>query len=472
MIEFVRWSGQVEEPPASEGGENLLLEPSMLPETMHLFPTTREDNLNNTYPALLEKRVQRNPRFLLAHTQRILYHRKHHQAEPLWNALCDFFLAVGEQGRGLRENLLHKCTKLLNTDQYQFLLEHIKLELTPGKLAAFTIQQRNPGGQHLVPEFVLDRALPLSATHAIDKARQYSSVSDYNNAIMTLEAALQIDPGDSQVCDILLDLYLQLGAKQAFFKTYNALLGYQLARKERWQATELHFRTSHDDSEFEHSDSWEDLIMSDYTLTEAVYLLPTAAGAFHAVSGQDTESSPLRRLLLTLLTHPESVLLDNKNLTTVTDTESEQQALALLYQAQTRMLVEAYSSPQELSAYGTGKELEDLLPALSSIGKVMLADWNGLSLCSCGMDQETSDILSALSADLVAVQQRHADRIHKALSLGSQGWAAVDAYGASRVGAWPLFVGENRFLLVVLGEPRLKCKEFIELIWMLTSRYG
>ncbi len=470
MIEFVRWSGQADAPSFAEEAENLLPEPSMLPEAMNLFPTSREESLNSSYPAFLEKRIQRNPRLLLAHTQRVLYYRKHHQSELLWQALCDVFMALGVKGRSLRENLLHKCTKLLSIEQYQFLQQHCEVDLTAAKLAVFLLRQRNPAGQSLVPEFIADRSLPKSATHAIDKARQYVSVSDYNNAILTLEAILQIDPGDNRVCDILLDLYLQHNAKQAFFKTYNALLGYELACKERWQATELHFRTSHSGSEY--LASTEDTIMSDYTLTEPVYLLPTAAGAFYAVSGQDTENSPLRRLLLTLLTRPESVLVDDKHLVTVTGSDTEQQALALLYQAQTRMLVEAYSSPQELATYGTSKELEDLLPALSSIGKVMLADWNGLSLSSCGMDQETSDVLSALSADLVSVQQRHAHRIHETLGLGSQGWAAVDAYGASRVGAWPLFVGENRLLLVVLGEPRLKCNEFIELVWMLISRYG
>ena len=102
----------------------------------------------------------------------------------------------------------------------------------------------------------------------------------------------------------------------------------------------------------------------------------------------------------------------------------------------------------------------------------MLADWNGLSLSRCGINEETADMLSALSADLIAVQNRHAERLEAHFGLGSQGWAAVDAYGSSRIGAWPLFVGEQRFMLILMGEPRLNQAEFITLIWVLINRYG
>ena len=95
-----------------------------------------------------------------------------------------------------------------------------------------------------------------------------------------------------------------------------------------------------------------------------------------------------------------------------------------------------------------------------------------MSLARCGLDDEAAEAPSALSADLVSVQLRHQARLAKSLRLPVQGWAAVDAYGASRIGAWPLFVGDERFMLVLLGEPRLNRQEFVTLVWMLISRCG
>ena len=119
-----------------------------------------------------------------------------------------------------------------------------------------------------------------------------------------------------------------------------------------------------------------------------------------------------------------------------------------------------------------GQELHQLLPKLSSTGKGLVVDWNGLSLASSGLDDDTAATLSALSADLISVQERHAGRLSDSLGLATHGWAAVDAYGSSRIGAWPLYVGPERLMLVLLGEPRLNRPEFVALIWVLINAYG
>ncbi|MCG8070046.1 MAG: hypothetical protein JAY84_19565 [Candidatus Thiodiazotropha taylori] len=150
----------------------------------------------------------------------------------------------------------------------------------------------------------------------------------------------------------------------------------------------------------------------------------------------------------------------------------DQEALAILHRAQTLSLVQGFTEPQDISSSGVGQQLQNILPRLSSIGKGLLVDWNGLSLVHCGIKNTTADMLSALSADLISVQQRHAERLQDNLGLGTQGWAAVDAYGSSRIGAWPLYVGDEHFMLVLLGEPRLNVPEFVSLIWVLINRYS
>jgi hypothetical protein len=210
--------------------------------------------------------------------------------------------------------------------------------------------------------------------------------------------------------------------------------------------------------------------MADYELVDEFYLLPTAAGAFYAVS--HPKDGPLRRLLLTLLQKQTSIKVDSKSLADWFGKDNQQYGLEQLHRAQTLSLIQGYREPQEVPNLGVGQELQDILPQLSSVGKAMLADWNGLSLSRCGISDETANILSALSADLIAVQNRHAERLETNLGLGTQGWAAVDAYGSSRIGAWPLFIGEQRFMLVLMGEPQLNKMEFIALVWVLINRYG
>jgi hypothetical protein len=210
--------------------------------------------------------------------------------------------------------------------------------------------------------------------------------------------------------------------------------------------------------------------MAEYRLVDQLYLLPTAAGAFYAVADRDDE--PIRRLLIALLRHRTSPLADVSRLCQWLEMTDRQGALKVLHQAQTLSLVQGERRPRQVMDFGIGRELRDLLPALSSLGKALLVDWNGLSLARCGLDDEAAEALSALSADLVSVQLRHYARLAKSLRLPVQGWAAVDAYGASRIGAWPLFVGDERFMLVLLGEPRLNRQEFVTLVWMLISRYG
>ncbi|MCU7829282.1 MAG: roadblock/LC7 domain-containing protein [Candidatus Thiodiazotropha sp. (ex Myrtea sp. 'scaly one' KF741663)] len=210
--------------------------------------------------------------------------------------------------------------------------------------------------------------------------------------------------------------------------------------------------------------------MSEYQLVEDFYLLPTTAGAFYAVSGKEDE--PIRRLMLVLLKQESSLQVDAESLCQWLNISDEQEALAILHRAQTLSLIQGFREPQQVSGLGVGHKLQDILPHLSSTGKGLLVDWSGLSLAHSGLNDTTADMLSALSADLIAVQTRHAERLSENLGLGAQGWAAVDAHGSSRIGAWPLFVGDENFLLVLLGEPRLNQPEFISLVWVLINRYG
>lgn len=207
-----------------------------------------------------------------------------------------------------------------------------------------------------------------------------------------------------------------------------------------------------------------------YGLAGNLYVLPTPGGAYFAVSSP--EDTPMRRLLLALLKVSSSPRVDGESLCQWLGTDDEQAALEVLYRAQTLGWVQGYDEPSEVSGLGVGKELHVLLPHLSNTGQGMIVDANGLALASSGVVPATADTLAALAADLVGVQERHADRLADHLGEASHGWAAVDAYGSSRLGAWPLYIGDNRILLVILGEPLFNQPEFLALVWLLVNRYG
>ena len=210
--------------------------------------------------------------------------------------------------------------------------------------------------------------------------------------------------------------------------------------------------------------------MDNYQLVDNFYLQPTATGIFHAVS--EDEKDRQRSFLLQLLQGTETPRVDLENLCKWYEAEDEQEALDLLYEAQNFAWVQGFASPRELPSQGTGKALPKLLENLSSVHKALLVDNNGFALARCGLDTETGDTLAALTADIAAVQARHSKRLAKALGIATQGWGAIDAFGSSRIGLWPLFVGRQRLTLVLLGEPRLHHDDFVTLVWLLANRYS
>jgi hypothetical protein len=205
-------------------------------------------------------------------------------------------------------------------------------------------------------------------------------------------------------------------------------------------------------------------------LAPGLYVMPTAAGAYYALSRR--AATPMRRLILALARERTSPAANADNLARWLGSSDTSTALALLQQAQSLGLVQGYDTARDLPGLGVGHELGQLLPWLSSVGKGLIVDWNGLLLATAGLDADAAAALAALSADLIAVQERHSERLVEHLGLGTHGWAAVNPTGSSRIGAWPLYVGDERLMLVLLGEPRFEQPAFLGLAWVLINRYG
>lgn len=204
-------------------------------------------------------------------------------------------------------------------------------------------------------------------------------------------------------------------------------------------------------------------------LREGRYLAATPAGAYLAT--QQAADEPARRLLLALLSADGTPPLSDAALAAWSGLPADD-ALELLARMQKMALVEAFASPRTPLPGSLELLLPVLLAQLSSSGRALLADGQGFYLATAGFPHESAEELSALSADLASLHERHGRLLRNNLSMMSSNWALVDAAGNSRIGFWPLFVGKQRFALVLAGLPRLNQPAFVELVGALARRYA
>ena len=116
--------------------------------------------------------------------------------------------------------------------------------------------------------------------------------------------------------------------------------------------------------------------------------------------------------------------------------------------------------------------LSDLLANISESNKVLLVDNQGFYLSSIGFPHEVAEELAALSAKLTIVHEHSTGLLINNLGVSSSSWAIVDAKGNSKIGFWPMYIGDAQFVLVVSGAPRFNQPEFVSLVWALSIRYA
>lgn len=209
--------------------------------------------------------------------------------------------------------------------------------------------------------------------------------------------------------------------------------------------------------------------MTSYHLSEKHFVLPTPAGAYFAVSHQGND--PVRRLLCALLHQETTPLLTQQALQSWTG-QTETDAQESLYHAQNQQWIEGFNQPRNASADALEALLSNILPALSSCGRALLADAHGFCVAATGFTHETAVKLSALSADIASLDTRHGALTRQNLRLPSSAWALVDAAGNSQLGFWPLFIDDQRFALILQGMPQFSQPDFTNLAWALSTRYA
>lgn len=210
--------------------------------------------------------------------------------------------------------------------------------------------------------------------------------------------------------------------------------------------------------------------MTDYQqIIAGSYLMPSPAGAYHAVSS--SSSDPARSMLLNIMRQKKAGLLDAQWLQKLA-AEEEGKAMELLLELQNAHMVQGLDEAWAPPEGPLEKVLPELLAELAVEGdQALLADDQGFSLVNHGFEPEQAEDLSGLSAGLGLLHKRHLHVLGKSLGLSSSAWAIVGAGGNSEVGFWPLYIGTQRFVLIIRGIPNLNRPALVGLIWVLTRRY-
>jgi hypothetical protein len=92
------------------------------PSNKRLSPPLRVDP--DQWATHLAHISAREPGNLLNHVRRIYLHLAHKQSAPLYGAMLDLYLALGDKGGRLRQHLLHKAQELLSQKEYDLFLSH------------------------------------------------------------------------------------------------------------------------------------------------------------------------------------------------------------------------------------------------------------------------------------------------------------------------------------------------------------
>ncbi|OWY39455.1 hypothetical protein CEK28_08260 [Xenophilus sp. AP218F] len=204
-------------------------------------------------------------------------------------------------------------------------------------------------------------------------------------------------------------------------------------------------------------------------LKDTLYPMATPAGAYYAVSSP--EQDPARILLGHILRVGHSVPLSAELLGEWTGGAVDA-ALETLYRLQRLEFVHGTEAPRPPASSNLESQLPGLLARLSDCGRALLADDNGLYYATAGFHHESAEAIAALAGDIVSLGRRHALLLKNHLNLGSGAWAVANPVGASELAFYPLYIGQQSFVLIIGGAPQLQDQHFVTLIELLARRYA
>jgi hypothetical protein len=200
-----------------------------------------------------------------------------------------------------------------------------------------------------------------------------------------------------------------------------------------------------------------------------LFLEITPAGAYYAAGTNNYE--PARVLLLNILSEQTLPILEPTRFTLWSGLQ-QKESIELVDRLQKLGWLRCRETPLSAPKGPLEKVLPSMLEQVSIGGKALLADDQGFHLSSSGITHETAEPLSAVSANLGSLYDRYHRLLANNLGLRDQAWTISNAAGNSQLGFWPLYIGSQRFFLVVQGRPTFNQPAFRDLVWVLAIRYS
>ena len=198
------------------------------------------------------------------------------------------------------------------------------------------------------------------------------------------------------------------------------------------------------------------------------YVQVTPAGAYYATLCSEADDA--RTLLLQLLSADIALPYSNALITGITGLSPEP-AAELFDQLYRKGFFELSKEPTLIVDEGLEKMLPELLLALSSTGRAVLGDDQGFCLGCAGFDEPHAEALSAMSADLIMLYERHHQLLAQQLGLKGESWGLLDPLGQSQLGFWVVHIGSKKFVLILDAMPQLNRVAMVELLSALARRY-
>lgn len=210
----------------------------------------------------------------------------------------------------------------------------------------------------------------------------------------------------------------------------------------------------------------------DATLSLQSNLYPriTPAGAYYAVSSQAPSAS--RTLLYGLLRASTTETVSTEKLLAWADTNDINTALNLLYRLQRLEFLYGDEQPAGEEFNMTDEQLPELLEQLSSMGKALLADGNGLYFANAGFHHEAAEEVGVMASEVAALGERHQLLVKNNLNIHHNAWGICAPSGQTELTFFPLYAGRTKLNLVVAGTPDLNKEAFVSLIKVLCNRYS
>ncbi len=220
-------------------------EASLLPENKGLLLKFSAPVWNKAYAEHLQRRIERNPRDLRSHTQRVFMQFARGDALATFGALADLFIVLGKLGYDLRYSMLQHVAERLQAEHFQFLKQRLKMGLRADEqLPGGSYSRLSQGGIENYPLVSqVDSSSQPDRGGWLSLAQQCVSAGEVEQACRLLEQLLEADPGDQEACTELLELYREHQLAAHFQASYYRFSGRSLAAPESWQALDEYFKS-------------------------------------------------------------------------------------------------------------------------------------------------------------------------------------------------------------------------------------